>query len=82
MDCRKLSQRGDTEHLHHQVGPQQVRQHLEDLELCMADPDLRQQPGQRRVIRQEDGSVLLRPLFKLERHNKERRRETHLVIHV
>lgn len=67
MHSRQLSQSGHTEHLYHQVSPEQVRQELEHLELRVTHPHLSQQPGQGWIFGQEYGGVAVRSLLELKR---------------
>lgn len=65
MHGRELPVHGHSEHLRHQVRPQQVRDGLVVLEVGRANPDLSQQPVELAVCGQEDGVVLARGLFEL-----------------
>lgn len=57
VHSRQLPQSCHAKHLHDQVRPEQMRQHLEDLELGMAHPHFSQQPGQGLVCGQENRRV-------------------------
>lgn len=65
VDSGQLSQRRNTEYFNHKVGPEQVGQELEDLELRVTHPHLSQEPSQRGVSGQEYGCIYSRSGFKL-----------------
>lgn len=65
----QLSQSSHTKHLHNQVSPEQMREHLKHLELSMTHPCLSQQPSKRRVCWEKYGIVGTWSLFHLETKN-------------
>ena len=76
----QLPQGGHTEHLHHQVGPQQVGQQLEHLELRVTHPHLSHQPGQGGVTGQEDGGVPVRILLQLRTSKGDYNRQSKVKV--
>ena len=65
VDGGKVSEHGHSEHLGHQVGPQEMGDGLMHVEVGRAHPDLCDQPVVLTVAGQEDGGILARHLTQL-----------------